>query len=493
VETQIRKGDRSTIVLEVQITDQELRRAIDDGVRHLSQRTRVPGFRPGKAPRTLLERALGIDRSAPGGRDPVYDEAREHLYERTVISALEEADADPLELPAEPEWSLFEEGTGAAYSVRIPVRPTVALGDYQGYPFEPHVAEVTEKDIDQVVDQLRDQYAALVPVEGRGAQDGDYAVVGFTGRRNGEPVEGLSVERFPLVIGGERMVPGFETNLVGMAEDEEKTFRLTFPADYAETELAGQEVEFEVRLRELRERRLPEADDAFAGMVGAFEDMAALRAELRVRMERNALDRARHEFTDRVIEYATANATVELPDVLVDREVEIMLDELRLRVAEQGIALEDYLRVTERDEAAVRTEYRDPAERRVKVLLVLGAIADAEGVTIPDEMVEAEVGRARAEAGPGAKLAAYLDSDRGRAYIRSALRRSQTAELLVDRWIAAHPAFAAVQHVHGAPAPAESTATTETADPLASVVPEDEPDTITPAVIAEADVDGALR
>ncbi len=112
---------------------------------------------------------------------------------------------------------------------------------------------------------------------------------------------------------------------------------------------------------------------------------------------------------------------------------------------------------------------------------------------IPDELVEAEVERARAEAGPGAKLAAYLDSDRGRSYIRSTLRRSQTAEMLVDRWIAAHPAFAEVQHVHGAPAATDSTATAEAPDPLASVVPEDEPDTITPAVIAEADVDGALR
>ncbi len=408
----------------------------------------MPGFRPGKAPRQILERALGIDRSDPESPNPIYDEAREHLYERTVLQALQEADRDILELPREPEWTSFSEGEGAAYRATLAVRPEVTLGDYTGFPFTPQVDEVTDEHVQAVIDQLRDQQAVLVPVEDRPAQVDDYAVISFEGRRNGEPVDGARSERFPLIIGKERMVPGFEANLIGMREDEERTFTVTFPEDYGEAELAGQDVEFTARIRELRERRLPEADDDFAGLVGPYEDLAALRAELRSRMSVNALDRARHLFADRIIEYATANATVELPDVLVAREVEMMIDELKVRTAQQGIRYEDYLRVTEKTEAGLREEYQEPAEHRVKVLLVLGSVADKEEVDVSDAEVEAEIAHLRAGEEANRSVADYLDSDRGRSYVRSQLRRSAVVELIVDRWIDAHPEFAEVQHQH---------------------------------------------
>jgi trigger factor len=449
VNSDIREGDRSTVVLEVQITDKELQSAINEGVRHLARRTRIPGFRPGKAPRPIIERALGIDRSDPEAPDPVYDEAREHLYQRTVVKAVSDSGKDVLELPREPEWTQFEEGVGAAYAVTLPVRPEVQLGDYTGYPFTPEVSEVDDEQVEQVIQQLRDQQASLVPVEDRPAQVDDYVVISFEGRLDGEPVEGARSERFPLIIGKERMIPGFETNLLGMNEDEERTFSVTFPEDYAEEALQGQEVEFTARLLELRERRLPEVDDDFAGLIGPYDDMAALREDLRKRMEVSALDRARHAFIDRIIDYATANASLDLPDVLVDREVGVMIDELRVRVAEQGIAYEDYLRVTEKDEAALREEYREGAEQRVKVLLVLGAIADREEVNVSDEEIQAEIDGVNADPNAGDSIKAYLASERGRNYIRSQLRRSQVVELLADRWIEAHPEFERVQHQHG--------------------------------------------
>jgi trigger factor len=449
VNTDIREGDRSTVVLEVQITDKELQNAINEGVRHLARRTRIPGFRPGKAPRSMIERALGIDRSDPEAPDPVYDEAREHLYQRTVVKAVADSGKDVLELPREPEWTQFEEGVGAAYEVTLPVRPEVQLGDYTEYPFTPEVSDVDDEQVEQVIQQLREQQASLVPVEGRSAQVDDYVVISFEGRLDGEPVEGAKSERFPLIIGKERMIPGFETNLLGMEEDEERTFSVTFPEDYAEEPLQGKEVEFTARLLELRERRLPDVDDDFAGLIGPYDGMAALREDLRKRMEVSALDRARHGFIDRIIDYATANATVALPDVLVEREVGVMIDELRVRVAEQGIAYEDYLRVTEKDEAAMREEYREGAEKRVKVLLVLGAIADKEEVTVSDEEVQAEIDGVNADPNAGDPIKTYLASDRGRSYIRSQLRRSQVIELLADRWIEAHPEFERVQHQHG--------------------------------------------
>jgi trigger factor len=471
VNTDIREGDQSTIVLEVQLTDKELQNAINEGVRHLARRTRIPGFRPGKAPRAMIERAYGIDRADPEAPDPVYDEAREHLYQRTVVNAVAESGRNVLEIPREPEWTRFEEGVGATYQVTLPVRPDVQLGDYTEYPFTPEIDEVTDEQVDQVIEQLRDQQASLIPVEDRGAENEDFAVISFEGRRDGQPVEGAQSDRFPLVLGNDRMVPGFEANLLGMKEGDERTFNVTFPADYLEESLQGADVEFTAAMLELRERKLPEADDDFAGLVGEYDDMAALRADLEKRMGINALDRARHRFIDRIIEYAVANATLAVPDILVEREIDQMVDELKVRVAQQGIAFDQYLKAIEKDEAGVREDSREGAVQRVKTLLVLGAIADREDVQVSDEDVQAEIDRVEADPEAGDQVKEFLRSDRGRNYIRTQLRRSQTVEMLADRWIEAHPEFAEVQHQHGHSHEDEEDEET-TVDPVSEVVEE---------------------
>jgi trigger factor len=442
-----RPAERRSVVLEVELTPERVRRSVDESVRHLARRTKVPGFRPGKAPRQLLELALGVRRDDPDAPNPFYDDAKEHLFEQSVLQAVEQEDLDVLSIP-EPEWTTFEEGSGASYRVTLTLRPHVELGAYADYPFKIEIEEIDAPRIDKVVEQLRDQQASLLPVEERGAQNGDYAVIGFVGQRDGEPIEGAQAERLPLVIGNENMIPGFEEQLVGMREGDKKTFSIKFPDDYQEAELAGQPVEFEVELRELREKRLPEADDDFAQSLGAYADLAALRDEIGRRLERNSLDRARHHFADRIIEFAVANATVELPDLLVEREVEVMLDELRVRVAEQGIGFEEYLRATERDEAKLRTDFKPDAEKRVKTLLVLSEIAEREQIEVSDADLEAELARSRERYAGNQSLLNYLESPRGRAYTRSLLRRSQTVETLIDRWIEANPEFSHVQHLH---------------------------------------------
>ncbi len=462
-----RPADRSTVVLEVELPPERVQRSVDLSVRHLGQRTKVPGFRPGKIPRPMLERALGIKRDDPASPDPIYEDAKEHLFEASVLEALRDADLDVLAIPA-PDWTKFSELLGAQYQVTIPIRPEVKLGAYTDYPFSITVEPVDDAKVDAVVDQLRDQQASLVPVEGRGAKEGDYAVISFEGRRDGQPIDGATAERFPLVIGRERMIPGFETNLVGMAEDEEKTFRVTFPDDYSEAELAGTQAEFTARLLELREKSMPAADDDFARSLGSYEDLAALRDEIRRRLERSALDRARHVFADRIIEFATANATVEVPDLLVERELEIMLDELKVRLAEQGIDFAEYLRVTEREESALRTEYREQAQHRVEVLLVLGAVADAEAIEVDDQAIEEEIERGARSADGNQRLIEYLRSERGRSYLRSQLRRTQTVETLIDRYIDDHPEYADVRHAEDDAAAATPIVTTES--PVSEVI-----------------------
>jgi len=437
-------GPKSTVDLRIEVPAERLDRAIQEAVRHLARRTRVPGFRPGKAPRAVLERQLG-----PGA---VLDDAVDHLVQDAYREAIVEREIVPL-VNADVEVVQAEEGKPLIFTAAVQVRPEVTLGDYANFNFRPEIETIDDARVDQVLDELRDQNATLTAVEDRGARDGDYVVISFQGTRDGKPFDGGSSDRMPLIIGQERLIPGFEANLVGLEVGGSTGFGITFPDDYPEGALAGQPAHFQVQLRELREKVLPDLDDEFATSLGDFADVPALRADVRDRLERNALDRARHTFADRIIEYAVANATVDLPDALVDQEVEVMHDEFRGTLARQGIAEEAYLKAVEKTDADLHAEFRPGAEKRVRTLLVLSKVADAEGVVVPEADVEAEVARGRERYGDQRNLVEYFDSERGRAYIRSTFRRSRVVEDLIDRWLAEHPDHPALPHLEDAEAP----------------------------------------
>ena len=429
---------RSSLNLRIELPADRLDAAIGEAVRHISQRTKIPGFRPGKAPRPIVERAVGSE--------AVLDEAMDHLVQRAYRDAIREHDILPL-TNAEVNVEQAEEGKPVVFTAVVQVRPEVTLGDYRNFPFGPEIETIDDARVDKVIEELRDQNATLVAVEDRGAKAGDYAVIGYVGTRDGVPFEGGSAERVPLILGEERLIPGFEAHVFGLAPGERTEFDIAFPDDYPEPELAGKTAHFAVELRELREKVMPVADDEFARSMGSFADLAELRTEVRARLERNALDRARHGFADRIIEYATANATLDLPDVLIDQEVEVMHDEFRASLARQGIAEEAYLRVVEKSESDLHTEFRPNAEKRVKVLLVLSKVAEAEGIAIPDADVEAEIERARERYGRDRKTVAYFESERGRSFIRSTLRRSRVVEKLIDEWLGAHPDHPPIPHI----------------------------------------------
>jgi trigger factor len=445
----------SSVVLEVELPPERLARAVDDAVRRLSRRTRVPGFRPGKAPRPMLERTLG-----PG---VVLEEAVEHLVDDAYRDALVEQSILPL-TNADVEIVQAEEGKPVIFKATVQVRPEVELGDYKNFNFTPEIDVIDDAKVAQVVDELRDQHATLAAVEDRGAKDGDYAVISFEGTRDGAPFEGGSSDRMPLIIGQERLIPGFESHLLGLETGASTEFDITFPDDYPEEALQGKPAHFAVQLRELREKILPPLDDDFAGQLGDFADLAALRADIQHRLERNALDRARHQFADRIIDYAVANATLELPEVLVDQEVEVMHDEFRTGLARQGITEEAYLKVVEKTDADLHTEFRPQAEKRVRTLLVLSKIADLEGVEVPDDLIEAEIAQGRERYAEDRRLMDYFESERGRSFIRSTLRRSRLVEQLVDGWLAAHPDHPRLPHVEE-PEPAADVQPTRTATP----------------------------
>jgi len=268
---------KSTILVEVEVPAERLAQAVGEATRALSRRTKVPGFRPGKAPRGVLEAVLG--------HGAVLEEAVDRLVQSAYRDALIEKEILPL-TNADVEVVQAEEGKPLIFKATVPIRPEVKLGDYKEFRFKPEIEETDEPKVAKVIEELRDQNASLSPVEERGAIKGDYAVIKYEGTRDGVPFEGGAAERMPLIIGEDRLIPGFEDELVGLKVGDTKGFDITFPADYGEESLAGQQAHFEVEVRELREKILPEADDDFARTMGDFTDLANLREEVTKRAQR---------------------------------------------------------------------------------------------------------------------------------------------------------------------------------------------------------------
>jgi trigger factor len=423
----------SRIRLDIEVPAEDVARHFDTAYRHLAERTRVPGFRPGKAPRNVIERFVG--------RDAVLAEAVDHLTGEGYDAAIDQTDLIPIDQPAiEIDATTVREGETVRFAAVVAVRPTVTLGAYVDYPFRLEVPRVRDEDVEVVLGELRDQQATLRPVDDRGAENGDLVAVSFRGTIDGEPFDGGTADRLPLVLGEERMIPGWEAHLVGIRTGETREFDLVFPADYRVESLAAKEAHFSVTLEDLRERLLPDLDDAFAASVGDAQTLDALRIEIRGALERRAEAEARHQFGDRIIDFATANASVELPEVMIANEVEIMRDELRARLAEQRIGIDRYLELSRQTPEELMAELRVPASRRVKTLLVLSAVAEQEDVDATDAEIDAEVEDQLARYSNEPRLRGYLGSRRGRSYLRMTLRNRKLVDSLIDR--AAPPAAA---------------------------------------------------
>ena len=425
-------AEKSTVRLEVTLAVADVAAAIAQAVRHVAGHSRIPGFRPGKAPRPIVERFAGKDR--------ILDEATEILIERGYRDAIMKSDIVPLTSPKIDAKPIVE-GEAYSFTAVIPVPPEVKLGDYRGYSFEPTFEEPDEAKVEAVINDLRDSYATLTPVTDRGAEMGDYAIIAFDGYRvdSGQAIDGASSERMPIVLGSDRLIPGFEAQLVGAKVGDATTVEVTFPEDYQEAALQGVPARFDVVINDLRARVPPPLDDAFAAQVANVADVAGLRAEILMRLKASAVDRGRHEFADKIVEFAMAGATVEIPDPLIEEEIDGLVDELARSIARQGLTFEQYLSAAGKSAAEIRGEMRERGERRAKTLLVLSAVAGAEGVDVPEELIDDEVERARPQTQGQRKLEAYLSSERGRRAIRASLRRSLVVERLVDEWFDAHP------------------------------------------------------
>jgi trigger factor len=365
------------VALNIEMEPVEIDKYLDRAYTRLVKRVSVPGFRKGKAPRDILERHIG--------KDALFQEALEDLIPRAYKEALDEQNIDAI---GQPQFELIKTEP-LIFKAVVPLKPTVELGDYKQIKVESKPVKVTKKDVDATIEQLREQQAVLLPVD-RPAQLGDVVTIDVEGEREGEqfPIrkdivyEASKDSRLPL--------PGFAEKLEGISRGEEKSFVLSYPADYEMKELAGKEHAFKVTVKEIKEKKLPEVDDEFAKILGK-DDLASLRQQIQSNLKTRAEDRARAEFEQTAIDKLIELSQVEYPPFLVEREIDRLLDEEARHFAEGVTGLENYLKTLNKTMDGHKEELRPMASKRVVRSLVLGKLAESEKIEVQDSEIDAEV------------------------------------------------------------------------------------------------------
>jgi trigger factor len=365
------------IALNIEMEPIEIDKYLDRAYNRLVKRVSVPGFRKGKAPRDILERHVG--------KDALFQEALEDLIPRAYKEALDEQKIDPI---AQPQFELIKTEP-LIFKAVVPLKPEVKLGDYKQIKVESKPVKILEKDIDGTIEQLREQQAVLLPVD-RPTQFGDVVTIDVEGERDGEPFPIRKDVVYEVTKDARLPLPGFAEKLVDMSKGEEKSFLLSYPADYEIKELAGKEHAFKVIVKEIKEKKLAEIDDEFAKSLGK-DDVASLREQIESNLKTRAEERARIELEQQATDKLTEASEVEYPPILVEREIDRLLNEEARNFAEGVAGMENYLKTLNKTMNDHREELRPMAGKRVIRSLVLGKLAEAEKVEVTEADIDAEV------------------------------------------------------------------------------------------------------
>ena len=410
----VTKLEENKVRLDVEVPPDAVRKGVEAKVRELGRQVRVPGFRPGKAPRRVIENRLG--------RDYIMMEALQEALPSWYSEAVVEADLRPIDRPEIDFDDPLSEESGFRFSATVEVRPQAKLGGYKGVEVPRREVEVSDEDVDAHLEEMRGQFATLAAVEDRPAAVGDFAIIDFSGEQmtTGEPLEGGQAEDYMLEIGRGELLEDFENNVVGMKPDGRKRFGVTFPADYAEESLRGQSVLFNVHLKEIKERELPALDDEFVKEASEFETLEELRAAVREQLEGAAERRVSGEFRARVLDVVAGNAEVEVPDVMAHEKAHEMVESFERSVRAQGMDPQQYYQLAGSGQHEFEERVRPEAEDTVKKELVLDAVAFAEGITADDEAVMHEIGHLAEQ------------SDRAPEEIAETMRTNGTYSLLQE-------------------------------------------------------------
>jgi trigger factor len=378
--TNVTKLEGNKVRIDVEVSPEAVRKGVEAKVRELKKQVRVPGFRPGKAPRRVIENRVG--------RDYIYMEALQDSLPSWYSVAVVENNLRPIDRPEIHFDDPLDEQQGFKFSATVEVRPEAALGEYKGLEVPKPEVEVTEGHVDARLEEFRGQFATLTAVEERSVQEGDFVIIDIKGEKMaGGPLEGGEAEDYMLEVGGGELLPDFEKELVGMRAGERKQFGVTFPMDYAEESLRGQSVLFRVHLKEIKERDLPPLDDEFAKEASEFETLEEFRGAVREQLEEAAEQRVEGEFRGQVLEAVAKEAEVEVPEVMVDEKVEEMVSSFERSIRAQGIEPEQYYQLAGASSEDVKERVRDDAADTVKKELVLDAVAAAEDIRADEHEV----------------------------------------------------------------------------------------------------------
>ena len=422
VSAQVTRLEENRVRLDVAVPEGEVKKRVERTLRQIAREIRVPGFRPGKAPGNVVMNRVG--------RDTVMQEMLKDAIGDWYAEALEQAEVEPID---DPDLDVPEPPDGGEFTfgATVQLRPRATLGEYRGLEVGRAEPEVPEGALDAELERLRDQVARLEPAD-RPAEAGDFLTIDFDGAVDGEPLQGATSRDYLVELGGGRLVPGFDDALVGAAVGESRTFPVTYADDDGREELAGQTVDYTVAVKRVQAKTLPPLDDTLAQEATEFETLDELRADLTQRLEAAAKAQVDEVFRRTVIDAAVAGATVDVPEVLVNRQIGGVLHDISHQLP-QGVSLEQYLQATGRSLEQVVQEMRPDAEMAVRRELVVESVADAEGIEVSDEEVEAQV-RTDAEAtGRDAdQLLTDLREQGGFEALRRDLRLRRAVDLMVE-------------------------------------------------------------
>jgi trigger factor len=375
------EGNRGVLTIEVEAA--EVSKGLDAAFQKVVKKVNVPGFRKGKMPRGLFEQRFGVE--------SLYQDALDILLPEAYASAIVETGIEPVDRP-EIDIEQMEKGQNLIFKATVIVKPEVKLGEYKGLEVDAVDSTVTDEDVEKEIKTLQERQAELVVKEEGTAANGDTVVIDFEGFVNGEAFEGGKAENYSLELGSGSFIPGFEEQLVGTATGESKDVEVNFPEEYHATELAGKPAVFKVTLHEIKTKELPALDDEFAKDVDdEVESLDALKEKIKNRLVHDKEHQAEHQVRDAVVEAAAQNAEIDVPDAMVETEVDRMMNEFEQRLQMQGMNLELYFQFSGQTEDVLREQMKEEAVNRVRVNLTLEAIAKAENIEVTDEDVEKEL------------------------------------------------------------------------------------------------------
>lgn len=360
-------------------------------VQKIADQANIPGFRKGKAPRAIIEMHYG--------KEAVKQEAFEIVANKAYSEALDQEKLIPVSDP-KVEESTFEEGKDMELTIKVTLKPEPKLGEYKGLHVEKKEVEVTDEQVDaQIKDMMGRDAKMVVAEEGAVIEKGDFAIIDFAGTVDGEPFSGGEGKGYPLEVGSNSFIPGFEDQLVGLSKGDSTDVEVTFPEDYFVKDLAGKEAIFKVNIQDVKRKELPELNDEYVASKTDFKTVEELRANYKERMQKAAEANAKAEYEHELIDLAVANAKFSVPEIMIEDKISQMVEEMKMSLESRKMSLDMYMQYTGLDMAKIRENQRPVAEENVKTDLVLDAIAKAEDIQVDMADVDAEIAAISAQHG----------------------------------------------------------------------------------------------